>query len=319
MRIFALVSTLALAVWLPSPAHADDDVSGAAKAFSQAQEVMLSGDVARAADLFELADDLSPSAPALRNATRARFQIQHFATAATHAAELLRRYPSDKESRAVAEAILTKLTPELAQVDLTCSSACMISVDGKALAPRPRESYSFFTKPGARAVVATFEDGRKTTDTVTALINHTSALRLEAPPKAPEPPAPKVELVAPPPQPAPVTRARPTGGISRLWFVGGAVLTLGAGTAAALSGMQTLQTRDEIREAVSVGAQSEAVDLYNQGRSQQLRTNILLGASAAAGIATIALAVFTNWSGESADVTVAPGSSGASLMYRSRF
>lgn len=317
MRIFIVVSTVALAVWQPSPSHADDDVSGAAKAFSQAQEVMLTGDVARAADLFELADELAPSAPALRNATRARYQIQHFATAATHAAELLRRYPSDKESRAVAEAILTKLTPELAQVDLTCSAVCMISVDGKALAPRPRESYSFFTKPGARAIVATFEDGRKTTDTVTALINHTSSLRLEAPPKLPEPVAPKIEPAAPVSPPPPAPRARPAGGISRLWFIGGAVLTLGAGTAAALSGMQTLQTRDEIRDAVSIGAQSEAVDLYNQGRSQQLRTNILLGASAAAGVATIVLALFTNWSGESADVAVAPN--GASLVYRSRF
>ena len=69
-----------------TPAAAD--VNGAAKAFSQAQEAMLSGDSARAADLYELADELAPSAPALRNATRARLAAGHYASAANNAAAL---------------------------------------------------------------------------------------------------------------------------------------------------------------------------------------------------------------------------------------
>ena len=67
-----------------------DDVNGAAKAFSQAQQAMLAGDTARAAEMYELADELAPSAPALRNAARARLAAGHDATAATLAAQLLR-------------------------------------------------------------------------------------------------------------------------------------------------------------------------------------------------------------------------------------
>ena len=88
-------------------------LNAAAKAFSQAQEAVLAGDNARAADLYELADDLAPSAPALRNAARARLAAGHDAMAATLAAELLRRYPSDKESRDVAEAILEAVAAAL--------------------------------------------------------------------------------------------------------------------------------------------------------------------------------------------------------------
>src|SRR5688572_5881559 len=104
------VSFVAAVLAATAPARADD-VSGAAKAFSQAQEAMLGGDPARAADLYELADELAPSAPALRNATRARVAAGHTAMAATNAATLLRRYPSDKESRDIAEAVLSQLAP----------------------------------------------------------------------------------------------------------------------------------------------------------------------------------------------------------------
>src|SRR5882724_3549328 len=103
----ALTCVLGLSA-VAHPARADD-VAAAAKAFSEAQEAMLTGDTVRAADLYELADSLSPSAPSLRNAARARFKVGHMATAATHATELLRRYGGDKDTRAIAETILSKV------------------------------------------------------------------------------------------------------------------------------------------------------------------------------------------------------------------
>src|SRR4051812_41038482 len=179
--------TVASLVWI-SHTRADD-VNGAAKAFSQAQEAMLSGDVARAADLYELADELSPSAPALRNATRARYAAGHLSMAATNAARLLRRYPSDKESREIADAILAKLGPQLAQLDVTCSAPCTLLLDGKVVASVASEQHSLFSQPGGRSVAAVFEDGRKTTSQITAAANHITPMRLEPRPVAAGPAA----------------------------------------------------------------------------------------------------------------------------------
>src|SRR5690606_10074651 len=86
-----------------------DDVAAASNAYTRAQRAMLAGDYSGAADLFELADSLAPSAAALRSAVRARYAADHETVAATHAAELLRRYPDDVESRRFAERILEEL------------------------------------------------------------------------------------------------------------------------------------------------------------------------------------------------------------------
>ena len=132
-----------------------DDVNGAAKAFSQAQQAMLANDYARAAEMYELADELAPSAPALRNAARARRAAGHSATAATLAAQILQRYSNDKESRGVAEAILSELAPKLTQVEVACSEPCTLSIDGKAASStRPNLSHVLYAQPGARTIAA---------------------------------------------------------------------------------------------------------------------------------------------------------------------
>jgi hypothetical protein len=320
--IFIVISlTAASLVYIPSTRA--DDVNGAAKAFSQAQEAMLSGDIARAADLYELADELSPSAPALRNATRARFAAGHLAMAATNAATLLRRYPSDKESREIADAILAKLAPQLAQLDVTCSTPCTLLIDGKVVVSVAGEQHSLFSQPGGRSITAVFEDGRKTTNQITGLANHITTVRLEPKP-----------VPARPAAPIPAEAPRPTGGrnlpareaseaphgLSRWWVIGGGAVTLGLGVATTLSGLSTLSTRDQIRDAVAAGNSASAQMLYANGRDQQTRTNVLLGVTIASGVATGVLAVFTNWAGRSErDLAVLPRRDGASVVYRSAF
>ena len=316
--------TVALTLALSSSEGRAEDVNGAAKAFAQAQEVMLAGDAARAADLYELADELAPSAPALRNAARARLTASHSAMAATHATELLRRYPADKESRTVAEAILSMLSPKLTQLDITCATSCKLQVDGKMASSNARERHALFTQPGARTVVAVFDTDRSTTKQITAIVGQTVVLRLEAPPKKVEP------VVAPPAGPLdatvqPIRQPPPKvirrGGISRMWVLSGTIVTVGLGVTAALSGMATLDTRDEIKKSVESGSQATAVDLYNKGRDQQIRTNVLFAATAATGITTVVLAFVTNWSGKrtSNEVVVAPTTGGLTVGYGGRF
>jgi hypothetical protein len=314
---FVISLAVALLVWTT---HARaDDVNGAAKAFSQAQEAMLGGDAARAADLYELADELAPSAPALRNAARARLTAGHLAMAATNAAALLRRYPSDKESRDIAEAILSRLTPQLAQLEVTCTAACTLTIDGKAVVSAARTQHSLFTAPGARTIAAEFDGNRKATSQITAVPDHIITVQLEAPVRPAARPSPALVVEpARPVRPAPAPAGQPHG-ISRWWVIGGGAVTLGLGAGAAISGMATLSTRDQIRDATAAGKDGRT--LYNTGRDQQIRTNLLLGATGVAAAGTVVLAFFANWSGnpETTSVAMVPASDSVSVVYGGHF
>ncbi len=311
ITILALVAAVAISA---EPAFADD-VNGAAAAFSQAQEAMLAGDSARAADLYELADSLAPSAAALRNAARARLAAKHDAMAATLAAELLRRYPSDQEARAVAEAILSSLSPRLAQLEITCSEPCTLALDARAVNAKAATHHTFFAQPGARTVGASFDGGRLTSKQISADAGHTTAISLDAPPM----PA-KAE-----PQPAAVMthatpRADDSHGVARKWVLVTGIVTAGLGVGAIVEGVSTLDQRDQIRSAVAAGDNATASSLYNDAKSTQLRTNIFIGAAAAAAVATVVLACVTDWSPrESAEVSVAPTNGGAALVLGGHF
>ncbi len=323
-KIAVIITILLLA--LHSSARADD-VNGAAKAFSQGQQAMRANEPAQAAEMFELADELAPSAAALRNAARARLAAGHIATAATLAARLLQRYSNDKESRSVAEAILSELAPKLTQLEITCTEECTLALDGKAASTtRPSKSHVLYIQPGARTIVATFEGDRDAKSQVTATAGASQRIELVAPPK-PEPAAP---AQAPAPQPVLVTpaavsatpNAQPSAphGIGRKWCVIAAAATVGLGAGATWRGLATLDTRDAIVDATASGDDALARSLYDKGRSQQLQTNILIGATAAAGVTAVVLAVLADWSPrEAATLSVAPASGGASVTLGGAF
>ena len=297
-----------------------DDVNGAAKAFSQGQEAMLAGDPGRAAEMYELADELAPSAPALRNAARARLGAGHEAMAATDAAELLRRYSNDKESREVAEAILSQLSPKLTHFEVTCSEDCTVTLDGKAASSKPRTSHIFYAQPGTRTVGATFDGGRQAQKQITAKVGSSISVRLDAPARPQPVPAAASPQLAPISTPAPVAIEH-AHGIRRAWVLAGSLLTVGLGVGATVEGMATLDTRDQIKAATAAGNTAQAQTLYDQGRDQQLRTNVLIGATAAAGVTTVILAVFTDWSGgEHREIAVRPvDGGGAAVVLGGRF
>ena len=98
------------------------------------------------------------------------------------------------------------------------------------------------------------------------------------------------------------------------------MVTVGLGVTTTISGLSTLSTRDQIRDAVAAGNNASAQMLYANGRDQQTQTNVLLGVTIASGVATGVLALFTNWAGRGErDLAVLPSRDGASLLYRSAF
>ncbi|HEY3807958.1 MAG TPA: hypothetical protein VGL61_35480 [Kofleriaceae bacterium] len=312
MSRITIISLVVAVTMCARPAFADD-VNGAATAFSQAQEAMLAGDPARAADLYELADSLAPSAAALRNAARARLAAKHEAMAATLAAELLRRYPSDQEAREVAEAILSSLSPRLAQLEITCSAPCTLALDARAVNAKAATHHTFFAQPGARTVAASFDGGRQTSKQIDASPGQTMTISLDAPPMVPKAEPTPVAAGA---QATPGTDDN--HGVARKWILLTGIVTAGLGAGAIVEGVSTLNQRDQIKSAVAAG--NSATALYNDAKSTQLRTNIFIGAAAAAGIATVVLAFVTNWSPhESAEVSVAPTNGGAAFVFGGHF
>ena len=83
-------------------------------------------------------------------------------------------------------------------------------------------------------------------------------------------------------------------GIGRLhwaYFTAAAGLTVVAGAVVAGMGVKTLQIKDDYDEK---GTDS----LEKKGKNFKLGTNVMIGVTAAAGVAAAVLAVFTNWSGD---------------------
>lgn len=288
-------------------AKSRNDVAAASKAFSRAQQAMLSGNYSHAADLYELADSLAPSAGALRSAVRARYAAGHEATAATHAAELLRRYPADAKTRQFAKKILDKLTPTLAHITVECSSPCTMEVEGKAVAIAEGTNHAFFVLPGEKEIAATFGNDQRATQTATVKANESTQLRFDEPPAALAQPA-----ITSSPMPE-------SHGIAKHWTIGTGVVAVGLGVTATVFGLSTLNARDDIREKVSMGQQAAAQRAYEDAERTQLLTNVFIGGAAVAGVTTIALAFFTDWSGEAESIQVQAGAGGGAVLYTGRF
>src|SRR5262245_38053430 len=124
--------------------------------------------MAKAADLYELADRLSPAPAALRSATRARLEAKQLASAAVDAEELKRRYPSDPASVALADDALAKASETLARVAVLCAPECRLVVDGLAAGADSRTGHVTYLEPGPHTLVGRFVDGSSASQRIDA-------------------------------------------------------------------------------------------------------------------------------------------------------
>jgi len=92
------------------------------------------------------------------------------------------------------------------------------------------------------------------------------------------------------------------GGLSPVVFfvTGGATVIVGA--LAVFSGLNTLSARDQYEEYAKTAPPGEesmraAKTLYDDGVSRELRTNVLIGATALLGVGTAVVALLTDWGG----------------------
>jgi hypothetical protein len=254
---------------------------------------------------FETANRMAPAAPALMQAIRAHEKGENFPRAATLALELQTSYRDDTSATEFSNELLSRHASTLVKVEVSCDEDCKLDVDGKL-----EEYMSFFVSPVEdHTVTATFETGSKALK-LQGEAGETKSLAITAPP----PPPVKAVSVTPTPTSS-SEQDRDQRPLPPLVTWIGLGLTVALGGATVASGIHALNGVPAYKDAVSAAEPCLAMPVLNRdqacvdkigtannllddGKSRELRTNILIGATAAAALGTGVIAFFfTDWSG----------------------
>jgi len=277
-------------------------------------------DYETAASHFEAADEAVPSPKALRWAIRARSEAGQGSRAATLAARAQARYPNDADTAKLAKDTLEKVGSLVHKVSVSCASPCVLAVGTRGIPGEATTRWIVYLDPGEATVSASFFGGAGgAQQAVKATAGGSSELRFEpaekespgavAPTPAPAPsPATTSAAETPPSDVVPDVAPKPRSGISPAFFVAGLVVTAGLGGVTIWSGIDTKNNpgADVVRDRCA--GKTAACPEYAAGRAHQMRTNVLIGATAGAAALTGVVGIFlTDWGGHAA-----PAPAGAS-------
>lgn len=295
---------LALAVAWAVPARAEDPppsperLKAAAEEFDRGRRAYLAKDFEQAAVHFENAFRDAPRAETLRLAIRARREAEQPARAATLAAVALERYENDAATSQLARTTLGAVAPELQEYVIECAPECAVAADGRVVSQSDARHMRIFLDPGPHELGVSFRKGGSVARRVEARKGGKETLTFEPPPEAPSPPPVTPPPVTPPPvTPPPPAKAsgKPLG--PAVFFVAAGV-TVAAGAATVVSGIDAQNNPgvDAVRRACA--GKDESCPLYQEGKSAELRTNVLLGVTAGAALVTGVVGLFfTDWGG----------------------
>lgn len=292
LGLVLLLARPALAESQPTPTQ----IREAAEAFDRGREAYKAEDYVTAAEQFERADAKAGSPIALEYAIRSRDRALQLDRAATLAALVAKRYPENVALQKLASDVEARAKGSLYELSVQCGEPCDLAVDDKIVPGVAEQSRTVFLQPGHHSVRAGFGNDVGGSEEIDATSGGKGEVSFERPaPAAPPPPASVT--------PAPVVAEKPQeqrSGWSPAVFWIGAGVTGALGIASIWSGVDTLNNpgKDSIKEnCVGLG---EACPEYQDGLSHQRRTNVLLGATAGVGVATILIgALATDWGGAS--------------------
>lgn len=328
-----------------SPARAQDSapsaerIKTAAEEYDRGRRAYLAKEFETAATHFENAFRDAPRAEALRNAIRARREAKQLARAATLSAIANAKYPSDAPTTQLARDVLKEAAPALQQFDIECKPECAVTADGRVVSQADATSHRIYLDPGAHELAFGFSHERAVAKSVDAKKGGRDTLNIDAPP-------PKADAVVPPtvvPPPSsggtagadrPPTTTTGTATASTIttptserpfgpavFFVGaGITVALAAGTVVSGIDAKNNPGVEKVREAC-VG-KGESCPEYQDGKSAETRTNVLLAATLGAAVVTGVIGVFfTQWSRSPSTVKVgaAPLPQGGALSASFRF
>jgi hypothetical protein len=298
----ALAGRAARADETPEPSA--ERLKSAAEEYDLGRRTYLAGKYEEAAIHFETAFHDAPRPEPLRAAIRARRAAHQDARAASLASLAAVRYATDPPTLDMANEALSELSPRLLGISLACTPDCEVAVDGRVVSLLDAKQHVFYVTPGSHAVVASWSGDRSKRVTVEGNANVVRDVTLLAPP-VPSPSstsAGAAPVTSPPPPPSESTKASSGGKpfAPAVFAVGVSLTALGIG-ATIVSGV--LAENDPGKAAVlrdCVG-QGTGCPTYQDGKSAELRTNVILAATGGVAVVTAVIGVFlTQWTRTSA-------------------
>jgi tetratricopeptide (TPR) repeat protein len=299
--ILALVAAMLLAAATTPAAAADPAAAASPEAKLAASKHFRAGVAAyknhaylEAAESFEKAFSFVPHPTALWNAADARDKGGEVSRAANMYVRYLAISSDDDKDRVEARARIAALTGRLGRLDITGSDATDIRVNEEYI-----EHLPYFVDPGDHVVVAMVY-GEKVTRRVNVQAGTKVRVVLEAGAGS------EGSEEKPRPERAAAAKADTQSGLGPEWAY------IGAGATAVLLGVTVwsgVDTQSRRRDFDANPTHQGYVD----GVAAQKRTNILLGVTALAGVATVGLSVFAvKWDGDK-QATVGISPRGATL------
>jgi hypothetical protein len=278
-------------------------IRSAAEEFDMGRRAFVARAYADAAVHFENAYSDAPRAEALRNAIRARRAAKEEARAATLASLAGVHYGSDAVTMALVNETLADLSPRLQGINLGCEPECGVAADGRVVSVEDARQSGIYLEPGKHELLVSWSGDRTKHVTLNAIAGKVLELRFTAPARSTN--AQGASL-------APTASLADRGASRKPFgpavFITGTVLTLAGAAATVVSGLdaQSHPGKDAVlRDCVGQG---ESCPTYQAGKSAELRTNVLLGATAGVALVTLAIGVFfTQWRSPPADSSASAG------------
>jgi hypothetical protein len=286
-----------------------DAIKRAADEFALGKQAYRSEDYVEAAEHFEAADDNAPSVNALRAAMTSRSNAGQLDRAATLAALAHARHPDDENLAEEVQAILAEAATSLHRVSVTCDFPCSLVVGTSLVHGGAATDHTVYLNPGEHEIRASWteEYGTESKNFV-AIAGGSDSLEFTRP----EPRGEEADERRPgtdefgmdieedrdsSSEGPPVSEGHgPRPG----WFIGGVVLTAALGGVTTWSGIDTQNNpgTDEVRRLCQDNPNypdPTTCPAYQTGQNKELRTNVLIGATAAIGVTTIIVGALTDW------------------------
>ena len=272
-----------------------DRLKSAAEEYDRGRRAFLADDFDGAAVHFEAAFRDAPRAETVRLAIRARRKAKQLGRAATLAAIAQQRYPNDPPTAQIAKETLDEAAPALNEYAVDCNADCAIAADGRVVSQSDAQKHRIFLDPGPHELGVSFKTGGVARH-IDARRGGKDTLAFEAPPAPPVSAPPPVSPVAAAPiaPEKPPSSAKPLGPV--VFFVAlGVTAAVGAGTVVSGIDAKNNPGVDAVRRACA--GKGESCPEYQDGKSAELRTNVLLGVTiGAAAITGVIGLFFTQWS-----------------------
>ena len=294
-----LCGALALGT-VTTAAHAEEPPSAerlksAAEEYDRGRRAFLADDFEGAAVHFENAFRDAPRAETVRLAIRARRKAKQLGRAATLAAIAPQRYPNDPPTAQIAKETLDEAAPALNEYLVDCNADCAIAADGRVVSQSDAQRHRIFLEPGPHELGVSFKQGGVARH-IDAKRGGKDTLAFEAPAS---PVTAPVVPVAPPSTMVPVAPEKPTSSTKpfgpAVFFVAlGVTAAVGAGTIVSGIDAKNNPGVDAVRRACA--GKDESCPEYQEGKSAETRTNVLLGVTiGAAAITGVIGLFFTQW------------------------